>query len=99
MMCSSGSSGCPNNHLNSYDWRSYDDDVRNAAFNQAQRELNVVLGYELDRRNFSKKILSFGLLNETTLKQEGGVGKPAKLYKFNKEKYDQLKKNGLNFEL
>lgn len=60
---------------------------------------NAILGKELDRRNFNKKILSYGLLSETTLKQEGVVGKPAKLYEFNKEKYDELKKNGLNFEL
>ena len=60
---------------------------------------NGVLGYELDRRNFNKKILSYGLLNSTTFKSEGGVGKPAKLYGFNKIKYDKLKEKGLNFEL
>jgi hypothetical protein len=37
----------PNNHLNAYDWRSYDPDVQSAAFNQAQRELEVSLGGEL----------------------------------------------------
>ena len=37
----------PNNHLNAYDWRSYDPDVREAAFNQAKRELEVALGAEL----------------------------------------------------
>lgn len=60
---------------------------------------NAVLGYELDRRNFSKKVLSYGLLNTTELKSEGGVGKPPKLYEFNETKYDELKKKGLNFEL
>jgi len=60
---------------------------------------NAILGKELDRRNFNKKILSYGLLTETTFKSVGGVGKPAKLYEFNKEKYDELKKTGLNFEL
>lgn len=60
---------------------------------------NAILGYELDRRNFTRKILSYGLLNETTLKQEGGVGKPAKLYEFNEKKYNELRKKGLNFEL
>jgi 8-oxo-dGTP diphosphatase len=60
---------------------------------------NAILGKELDRRNFNKKILSYGLLKETTFKSEGGVGKPAKLYEFNKEKYDELKETGLNFEL
>ena len=37
----------PNNHLNSYDWRSYDPDVQNAAFTQAKRELEVSLGTSL----------------------------------------------------
>lgn len=60
---------------------------------------NAILGHELDIRNFSRKILSYGLLNESTFKQEGGVGRPSKLYEFNKEKYDELKKTGLNFEL
>lgn len=60
---------------------------------------NAILGKELDRRNFSKKILGYELLKKTTLKSKGGVGKPAKLYEFNKEKYDELKKTGLNFEL
>lgn len=60
---------------------------------------NAILGKELDRRNFNKKILGYGLLKETIFKSEGNVGKPAKLYEFNKEKYDELKEIGLNFEL
>ena len=38
----------PNMHLNAYDWRAHDKDVREAAFNQAQRELEVSLGSELE---------------------------------------------------
>jgi len=34
----------PNNHIQSYSWRQYDEDVKNAAFNQAKRELQVALG-------------------------------------------------------
>ena len=34
----------PNNHLQSYDWRSYDPDTQNAAFAQAKRELEASLG-------------------------------------------------------
>ena len=60
---------------------------------------NAVLGRELDRGNFIKKINKYNLLIETKFKSEGGVGKPAKLFEFNKAKYDELKKTGLNFEL
>lgn len=38
----------PNNHLNAYDWRSYDEDTKNAAFNQAKRELQVSLNITLE---------------------------------------------------
>jgi 8-oxo-dGTP diphosphatase len=61
---------------------------------------NAVLGKELDRGNFIKKINKYELLNETSMKVTGFIGKPAKLFEFNKEKYDELKETkGLNFEL
>ncbi len=69
------------------------------TMNQLWSLYNAILGRKLDRRNFNRKILSYGLLKETTFKQEGGVGKPAKLYEFNKDKYNELKETGLNFEL
>ena len=60
---------------------------------------NAILGYKSDRRNFNRKILGFNLLNETQMKSEGSIGKPAKLYEFNKIKYNQFLKNGFNFEI
>lgn len=60
---------------------------------------NAVLGRELDRGNFIRKINRYNLLIETEFKQKGEMGKPAKLFEFNKPKYDELKKTGLNFEL
>jgi 8-oxo-dGTP diphosphatase len=59
----------------------------------------AILNKGLDRRNFSKKILSFGLLKETEFKKQGGVGRQAKMYEFDKITYDRLKKIGFNFEL
>lgn len=59
----------------------------------------AVLGRKLDRRNFIRKIQGFGLLKESEIKSKGSVGKPPKLYKFNYEKYKELKTNGINFEL
>lgn len=59
----------------------------------------VILNKGLDRRNFTRKIMSFGLLKETQFKKKGGVGRQGKMYEFDKTTYDRLKKVGFNFEL
>lgn len=59
----------------------------------------AILDEGLDRRNFSRKILGFGLLKETEFKSSGHVGRQAKMYEFDKITYDRLKKIGFNFEL
>jgi 8-oxo-dGTP diphosphatase len=59
----------------------------------------AVLGNDLDRRNFAKKINSFGLLNKTKNKTSGHIGKRAQLFEFNKEKYNELKLKGFNFDI
>lgn len=38
----------PNNHIKSYSWRKYSDDEKDAAFNQAIRELQITQGRELE---------------------------------------------------
>lgn len=38
----------PNNHIQSYSYRKYNDDEKNAAFNQSVRELKVSQGRELE---------------------------------------------------
>lgn len=58
-----------------------------------------ILGDNIDRRNFIKKINSFGLLKETKFKTEGHVGRRAQLYEFDQKKYEQLKKKGFNFDI
>lgn len=59
----------------------------------------TILDVEIDRRNFRKKILSFGLLEETNNVLQKGAGRPAKLFRFNKQKYSTLSKNGFHFEI
>ncbi len=54
---------------------------------------------DLDRRNFRKKILSFGILEETDKIQSIGSGRPARLYRFNQQKYKELEKEGFHFEI
>lgn len=69
-------------------------------FSELEKLYQTVLGRPLDRRNFKKKILKFGFLEETNEKQQlEGAGRPGNLYQFNVKKYFQLKKDGINFEI
>lgn len=57
---------------------------------------DVILGEELDRRNFYKKIKSTDLLIPT--KTVPSVrGKPTQLYRFDQKRYDKLKREGFSF--
>lgn len=58
-----------------------------------------ILQKPIDRRNFRKKILSYELLEETDKISSEKTGRPAKLFKFNKKKYNKLHKEGFNFEI
>ncbi|MEM0939216.1 MAG: NUDIX domain-containing protein [Bacteroidota bacterium] len=69
-------------------------------FSDLQKLYEVLLDTSLDRRNFKKKILSFGFVEETKERQRmEGSGRPGYLYKFNEKKYFQLKKDGIAFEI
>lgn len=53
-----------------------------------------VLGYELDRRNFQRKMLSVGLIKKLHEKRKQGAHKSPYLYSFNKERYDEVDLGG-----
>lgn len=58
-----------------------------------------ILDRALDKRNFRKKILGMDILEELN-EIETDVGhRAAKLYRFNKEKYDQKVRQGFVFEI
>ena len=59
----------------------------------------AILDEGLDRRNFTRKLLKSGLLKETNFKSKGHVGRQAKMYEFDGEKYRRMEKYGYNFEL
>jgi len=60
----------------------------------------ALLDRAIDRRNFTKKILSLGLLEDTgELAALSGAGRPSKIYQFNKKRYQQLLKEGMHFEI
>jgi 8-oxo-dGTP diphosphatase len=68
------------------------------TLSQLQHLYEAVLGTELDKRNFRKKVLSFGLL--VPLKEtQMGRHRPAQLFRFDAEKYERLQKRGFNFEV
>lgn len=66
---------------------------------QLQKVYEVILDTKLDIRNFRKKILHLGLLVDTGKKQQKVSHRAAKLFKFDKNIYDQLVKDGLNFRI
>ena len=69
------------------------------TLSQLQHLYEAVLGNELDKRNFRKKVLAMDLLDELTEWQQGVRHRAARLYSFNPKKYRRLVKQGLNFEL
>ena len=52
---------------------------------------------ELDKRNFSRKILAMDLLEKLDEKDKRNSKKGAYFYRFDKKRYIELVKNGLNF--
>jgi len=69
------------------------------TLSQLQHLYEAILGAELDKRNFRKKVLSFDLLVPLKEKLMLGRHRPAQLFRFNADKYEKLKKRGFNFEL
>jgi len=52
------------------------------ALSQLQRVYESILGRPLDKRNFRKRMLSLGIIEETGETQAEGAGRPARLYRF-----------------
>jgi 8-oxo-dGTP diphosphatase len=68
-------------------------------FSELETLYCTILEKEIDRRNFRKKILSFGIVEETENFGNKIKGRPAKLFRFNKLKYNKLSKEGFLFEI
>lgn len=68
-------------------------------FSELENLYCTILEKEIDRRNFRKKILSFEIIEETDHFSPIKSGRPAKLFKFNKQKYNALLKKGFHFEI
>lgn len=68
-------------------------------FSDLENLYSTILEKEIDRRNFRKKILSFNLVEETSVVAKNSKGRPAKFFQFNKLKYNTLLKDGFHFEI
>jgi ADP-ribose pyrophosphatase YjhB (NUDIX family) len=62
---------------------------------ELQKLYETILGKKLDRRNFQRKILSFGILNKLQETKKGGAHKAPFLYEFNLENYKKALEDGL----
>ncbi len=63
---------------------------------ELQKLYETILGKELDRRNFQRKILSYKILNKLDERKKGGAYKSPYLYEFNLENYQKALNNGLS---
>jgi 8-oxo-dGTP diphosphatase len=73
---------------------------RKFPFAELEQLYTVLLDRPIDRRNFSKKMMALGILDETDeIAKSEGKGRPGKLFQFNKKRYQALLKEGISFEI
>jgi len=70
----------------------------NFTLTQLQHLYEAVLDTRLDKRNFRKKLLAMDLLVDMNESQDKVAHRPAKLYRFDKKRYQLLILNGFTFE-
>ncbi|MGA0284435.1 MAG: NUDIX hydrolase [Saprospiraceae bacterium] len=67
---------------------------------QLQRLYEIILGIELDKRNFRRKLKATGLLKDLGEVQQDVSHRPAKLYTFDYERYAEMENsNVLKFDI
>jgi 8-oxo-dGTP diphosphatase len=66
---------------------------------QLQRLYETILEASLDKRNFRKKILGMDFLVPLDEVQKDVAHRAARLYRFDRKKYQRLQKRGFNFEI
>lgn len=67
------------------------------TLSQLQRLYEIILGEELDKRNFRKKVSRMKYLVPLDEKQKGVPHKPARLYLFNRDIYEATRKDIMDF--
>ncbi|MBN2802114.1 MAG: NUDIX hydrolase [Deltaproteobacteria bacterium] len=69
------------------------------TLSQLQFLYETILEIKMDKRNFRRKILSMNLIEETDQIEQDVAHRAARLYRFNKKRYNTLLKKGFNFEV
>jgi 8-oxo-dGTP diphosphatase len=69
------------------------------TLSQLQHLYEAILETSLDKRNFRKKILAMGILEELDEVEQDVAHRAARLYRFARGKYRELSRQGFNFEL
>ncbi|HWN70172.1 MAG TPA: NUDIX domain-containing protein [Haliangium sp.] len=69
------------------------------TLSQLQRLYEVILEKPLDKRNFRKKILGMDLLVDTGEHEQGVAHRAARLYRFDRRKYQKLARHGFSFDI
>lgn len=66
---------------------------------ELQRLYEVILDRPVDKRNFRKRILDMGILDDLQRRETNVAHRAARLYRFNKRKYNRLVREGFHFEV
>ncbi|RMG99797.1 MAG: NUDIX hydrolase [Chloroflexi bacterium] len=61
------------------------------TLSELQQAYEIILGEKLDKRNFRRKILSSGILEETGKRKKEGEGRPAMLYRYRDDAIAEVK--------
>lgn len=65
---------------------------------QLQNIYEAILGVRFDRRNFQKKMLALGYIQDTGERKTGAAHRSPILYKFDEQRYNEAKKLGMRLE-
>jgi 8-oxo-dGTP diphosphatase len=69
------------------------------SLTQLQRLYETVLERPLDKRNFRKKVLSLGILQELDEVEQDVAHRAARLYRFDEKAYQRMVRDGFHFEI
>ena len=69
------------------------------GFSELERLYATILHRDIDRRNFRRKVLALGILEDTGGTRREGAGRPARLYRFDRARYDELSRGGFHLDL
>ena len=66
---------------------------------QLQKLYETILGKQMDKRNFRKKVQRMGILKDLDEIQSDVAHRAARLYSFDEKEYRRLEKKGFHFEI